>query len=156
MFIRIVAVGRLKASAEKIILDDYIQRFNKLGRKVGFSPIDHKELDNRGKGGKLREADLILRATQNNKIIITLDERGQQLSSLDFATMLALYRDSGDKTLAFVIGGADGLHKSVTNSCSRSLSLGKMVWPHIMVRIMLAEQLFRAVSVLTGTPYHRA
>jgi len=155
MLIRIVAVGRLKSSAEKIIMDGYIERFNRLGREVGFGSIDYKELDNRGKGGILREADLILRATQNNKIIIALDERGQQLSSPDFATMLAFYRDGGDKVLAFVIGGADGLHRSVTNSCNKSLSLGKMVWPHMMVRIMLAEQLFRAASILTGTPYHR-
>lgn len=155
MRIKIISVGRLKASSERSIVDNYVQRFNNIGKNICLGPIEHNEIDNRRTGGKLGEADLILRATQNSKPIFALDERGQQLSSSEFASLLAAYRDNGNKVLAFVIGGADGLHFSVINNCTKSLSLGKMVWPHIMVRIMLAEQLFRAASILTGTPYHR-
>ena len=155
MLIKIIAVGRLKASAEGSIMHDYVQRFNKLGKNIGLGPIEHNELDDRRKGGKLCEAKLILRATQKSKILIALDERGQQLSSPDFASMLAAYRDHSDKGLAFVIGGADGLHLSVTDRCAKSLSFGKMVWPRILARVMLAEQLYRAANILTETPYHR-
>jgi 23S rRNA (pseudouridine1915-N3)-methyltransferase len=77
------------------------------------------------------------------------------MSSPDFATLLGQWRDQGQSDVSFIIGGADGLHSDLRGKAMASLSFGKMVWPHMMVRLMLTEQLYRAASILAGTPYHR-
>ena len=96
------------------------------------------------------------RAIPSGALIATLDERGRVLSSPEFAEQLARWRDGGRQDVAFVIGGADGIDPSLRARADFSLSFGKMVWPHMLVRVMLAEQIYRAATILGGGPYHRA
>ena len=101
------------------------------------------------------EAQLMLAAAQGSHIRIALDERGKILTSPQFASLLQRYEESGDTTISFFIGGADGLAPSLLSQCDARLSLGSMVYPHQLVRVMLTEQLYRAWSIQTGHPYHR-
>jgi 23S rRNA (pseudouridine1915-N3)-methyltransferase len=102
------------------------------------------------------EADLLARAIPAGALIAALDERGAVLSSPEFAAQLAKWRDGGRQDVAFVIGGADGIDPALRARADFSLSFGRMVWPHMLVRVMLAEQLYRAATILGGGPYHRA
>ena len=156
MRVKIVAIGRLKSQPERVIFDDYRSRFDKLGKGVGLGPLEIIELDDRKTIEKAGKADLILRALSNDIYAIALDERGDQLDSPKFSKLVAQLRDVGHINLTFVIGGADGLHHSVLDRCQKSISLGNMVWPHMLARVMLSEQLYRATTILAGTPYHRA
>lgn len=105
---------------------------------------------------KAREGKLLLDALPKGACLIALDERGKALDSAAFAALMARQADSGVADLAFAIGGADGHDEAVTARAERLLSLGPMTWPHMLVRALMAEQLFRAQSILTGHPYHRA
>ena len=156
MRVKILAVGRLKSGPERVIFDDYRSRFDKLGKCLGLGPLEIIELDDRKTSKKAGETDLILRAVSNDLYPIALDERGDQLDSPKFSQLLAQSRDVGHINLTFIIGGADGLDHSVLDRCQKSISLGTMVWPHMLARVMLSEQLYRAVTILAGTPYHRA
>jgi 23S rRNA (pseudouridine1915-N3)-methyltransferase len=156
MRVAICAVGRLRSGPEKALIDDYTQRFDRTGRALGLGPLTVIEVDDRKGGGMAREADLLRRAVPKSARIIALDERGKLMTSPDFATTLAGLRDDGTGDLAFVIGGADGLSRDLRASAHLSLSFGKMVWPHMLARVMLTEQLYRAAAILAGTPYHRA
>ena len=156
MRVKILALGRLKSGPERVIFDDYRSRFDKLGKGLGIGPVEIMELDDRRGSKKADESDLILRALSNDVFPIALDERGNQLDSPKFSQLLAQSRDAGHITLTFVIGGADGLSHTVLDRCQKSISLGSMVWPHMLARVMLSEQLYRAATILAGTPYHRA
>ena len=155
MRIHIIAVGRLRAGPEKDLIDDYLTRFERSGRSLGLGPARIVEVDNRKSGGMSSEAALLRRAVPNGAVIAALDERGRIESSPDFAGRLAGWRDQGRGDLAFVIGGADGIDPTLRAEADFALSFGKMVWPHMLVRVMLAEQLYRAASILAGAPYHR-
>ena len=156
MRLHIVAVGRMKAGPEKALCDDYIACFVKQGRGLGFSALHVVEVDDRKGGGKEVQGDLILKAIPKNAALVCLDERGKALSSVEFGHQLSEFQDQGISDLAFVIGGADGISKDVLSRAAQRLSFGAMVWPHMLVRVMLAEQLYRAASILAGAPYHRA
>jgi len=156
MRVHICAVGRLKTGPERALLDDYWQRFDRTGRALSLGPITEHEVDDRKGGGMAAEAELLARALPEGCLSCCLDERGKTLSSPDFADRLARWRDGGAQDLAFVIGGADGLLPGLRDRSDVSLSFGRMVWPHLLVRVMLAEQLYRAASILAGLPYHRA
>jgi len=112
-------------------------------------------LEDKKGGGKGAEAALLLKAIGQSATVIALDERGTLQSSPDFAAHLARIRDAAPSELVFVIGGADGLDPAVLQRAQSHLSFGKMVWPHMLVRVMLTEQLYRAASILAGGPYHR-
>lgn len=101
------------------------------------------------------EAALLRKAVPTGALICALDERGTVMSSPDFADSLAGWRDRGVNDLAFVIGGADGIAPDLRDEAQARLSFGQMVWPHMLARVMLAEQLYRAASILAGSPYHR-
>ena len=101
-------------------------------------------------------AELLARAVPNGALICVMDERGKVLSSPEFAEQLARWRDGGRQDVAFVIGGADGIAPVLRDRADFALSFGRMVWPHMLVRVMLAEQLYRAATILGGGPYHRA
>ena len=152
----IAAVGRMKPGPERTLLGDYIDRADQAGRAIAMGPFTVIEIDER----KARD-----RATQSARLIetippcataIALDERGKTLSSPDFARMLADLRDRGTGAAVFLIGGADGHDKTLRDRADHLISFGPMVWPHMLARVMLAEQLYRAVSILAGGPYHRA
>ena len=156
MRIRICAVGRLRAGPEKALIDDYLKRFGRTGRALGLGPAEVIEVDDRKNTGMAAEGALLRRAVPDGAVICTLDERGKLLSSPDFAGRLADWRDQGRGDLAFVIGGADGIDPELRAAADASLSFGKMVWPHMLARVMLSEQLYRAATILAGSPYHRA
>ena len=155
MRLRILAIGRLRKGPEKDLIEDYISRFNRSGRPLGLGPVELTELEDKKGGGKGAEAALLLKAIGQSAMVIALDERGTLQSSPDFAVHLARIRDAAPSELVFVIGGADGLDPAVLKRAQSRLSFGKMVWPHMLVRVMLTEQLYRAASILAGGPYHR-
>ncbi|MGB5866113.1 MAG: 23S rRNA (pseudouridine(1915)-N(3))-methyltransferase RlmH [Sulfitobacter sp.] len=155
MKVHICAVGRLRAGPEKVLIDDYIKRFEKTGRGLSLGPVSFLEVDDRKGGGMAGEAVLLRRAVPTGALICGLDERGTVETSPQFASRIADWRDLGRSDLAFVIGGADGIDPALRSEADHLLSFGSMVWPHMMVRVMLAEQLYRAASILSGGPYHR-
>jgi 23S rRNA (pseudouridine1915-N3)-methyltransferase len=104
---------------------------------------------------KLREGELILGALPAGIPFVALDERGTQWSSRALAKRIAAWRNQGGSELVFAIGGADGLHRAVLDRADVILALGSMTWPHLLVRGMLLEQLYRAQQILAGHPYHR-
>ncbi len=155
MRLHLIAVGRQKAGPERALTEDYLKRFERTGRAFGLGPVELREIDDRKGGGMASQAALISRAVPEGAILCVLDERGVVESSPRFAQRLAEWRDRGVGDLALVIGGADGLDPGLRETADFALSFGAMVWPHMLVRVMLAEQLYRAASILAGSPYHR-
>ena len=155
MRIHLCVVGRLRASPERELIDDYLTRFDRTGRALGLGPVMVHEVEDRKGGGMAAEAALLERALPRGCVLAVLDERGKVVSSPQFAQQLAGWRDAGGGDLALLIGGADGLDPALRARADYALSFGKMVWPHMLVRVMLAEQLYRAASILAGSPYHR-
>jgi 23S rRNA (pseudouridine1915-N3)-methyltransferase len=155
MRVTLCVVGRLRAGPERDLIDDYLTRFDRAGRALGLGPIDVREVEDRKGGGMTAEAVLLEKALPAGAAVIALDERGKIKTSPDFSQDLAKWRDDGRSDLAFIIGGAAGIDPALRAKCDASLSFGKMVWPHMLVRVMLAEQLYRAASILSGAPYHR-
>ena len=153
--VQICAVGRLRSGPEKQLIDDYTTRFDRTGRPLGLGPLTISEVEDRKNSVMAAEAALLEKAIADGSVICTLDERGKVLSSPDFAHKLAGWRDEGRSNIAFVIGGADGIDPSLRAKADFSISLGKMVWPHMLARAMLCEQLYRAATILAGSPYHR-
>jgi 23S rRNA (pseudouridine1915-N3)-methyltransferase len=155
MRLHLCAVGRLRAGPERDLVDDYLQRLERTGRPLGLGPVSEHEVEDRRGGGMAAEGLLLSRAIPEGAALCVLDERGKSLSSPEFAAALAGWRDAGRQDAAFVIGGADGLDPGLRARADLVVSLGRMVWPHILVRVMLAEQLYRAATILSGSPYHR-
>jgi 23S rRNA (pseudouridine1915-N3)-methyltransferase len=161
MRILVAAVGRGRAGkaavAEQALFDDYARRLAARG-PAGMT-LTLREVEERRKLSpaqhKAAEAGLLLGEIPKGATLVALDARGRTLSSEDFAQRLARWRDDGIADLAFVIGGADGLDRTILERASFVLSLGSMTWPHLLARAMLAEQIYRAQSILLGHPYHR-
>lgn len=156
MRIHLCVVGRLRRSPELSLIDDYLDRFNKTGRNMGLGPANIIEVEDKKGGGMVAEADLLRRVIPKNALTMVMDERGKLVKSPEFAQKLGGWRDSGQRDLAILIGGADGLSPELRSKADFALSFGKMVWPHMLARVMLCEQLYRAASILAGSPYHRA
>ena len=150
------AVGRLRGGPEANLISDYVTRFDRTGRALGLGPLSVMEVEDRKGGGMAAEATLLRRTLPKGAVICCLDERGKVEPSPAFARRLAAWRDSGRSDVAFVIGGADGIDPALRAEADHLLSFGAMVWPHMLVRVMLSEQLYRAASILAGAPYHRA
>ena len=152
MRIIIAAVGRLRAGPMQEVLADYLRRLT--------WPHAVREVEERRQMApealKRREGELLLQSLPKQARVIALDGRGKSLSSEAFARMIQDYREAGTGDLAFVIGGAEGLSEAVLAAAERRVAFGAMTWPHLLVRVMLAEQLYRTQSILTGHPYHRA
>ncbi|MVO15393.1 23S rRNA (pseudouridine(1915)-N(3))-methyltransferase RlmH [Parasedimentitalea huanghaiensis] len=155
MRVHLCVVGRLRAGPEKTLIDDYLTRFDRSGRALGLGPARVVEVEDKKNAGMAAEAALLRKALPKGAVICTLDERGKVLSSPDFAQKMAGWRDTGRQDLALIIGGADGIDPSLRAEADFSISFGKMVWPHMLVRVMLAEQIYRAATILGGSPYHR-
>ena len=155
MRVHVAAVGRLRTGPELALIQDYLLRFDRTGRALNLGPSLVHEVEDKKGGGMEPEAVLLSRAIPAGALICTLDERGKAMSSPEFAAQIAGWRDGGVPDLAFVIGGADGIAPTLRARADASLSFGRMVWPHMLVRVMLAEQLYRAASILAGLPYHR-
>jgi 23S rRNA (pseudouridine1915-N3)-methyltransferase len=147
----IAAVGRMKAGPLAELQSEYVKRLS--------GPIGIKEVEERRAlpptERKAKEGELLLAALPEDALLAALDERGTALTSAGFADRLQRWRLDGVKTLAFAIGGADGLAQPLVRRASVTLSLGVMTWPHLLARILLLEQLYRAQQILAGHPYHR-
>jgi 23S rRNA (pseudouridine1915-N3)-methyltransferase len=159
MRLLILAVGHSRGTSEGALTDDFVGRAHAFGKRLGFSSVAAEEVA----VSKLREAKARI-AAEGEKLAarvpqgahaIFLDARGKGMTSDDFAEMLAAMRDAGARDLAFLIGGPDGLDPGPTVKSSRSLAFGPQTWPHLLVRAMLAEQIYRALTILGGHPYHR-
>lgn len=159
MRIGLFAVGRLKAGPEKDLAARYLDRFAKAGPAIGLELSRVVEVnESRASNADTRkrdEAAQLEKALADGSLLVLLDERGKALDSEGFASLLGTFRDSGKRDLMIAIGGADGLDPSLHSRADAVLNLGKMTWPHQLVRILIAEQLYRAVTILSGHPYHR-
>ncbi len=148
----LIAVGRFSAGPERDLFQHYARRLS--------PPLTLKEVEEKRPlpvaERQSREAQLLLAALPPSATVVALDERGITLGSAAFAEKLGRWRDQGTKNLAFVIGGADGHGAAVRDRADLLLGLGEMTWPHLLVRAMVAEQLWRAQAILSGHPYHRA
>jgi 23S rRNA (pseudouridine1915-N3)-methyltransferase len=159
MRITVVAVGRLKDGPERELAARYLDRARALGRGLGLSGLDVIEVaESRASRPADRRSEEAreLRARIGDATIIVLDERGSPRDSDGFAADIARRRDSGLRHLAFVIGGADGLDPAFRNDAAATLGFGAMTLPHQLVRVLVAEQIYRAMTILAGHPYHRA
>ncbi len=159
MRLAIAAIGRLKDEGERALITRYMKRVTS-GRAIGISPVTIEELaESRSADTNARQADeaaRLLHATADCDLRIVLDEGGRLMSSVEFATYLGARRDAGVKAAALLIGGPDGHPASLTGKGAHmTLSLGPMTLPHGLARVVLVEQVYRAITILSGHPYHR-
>ena len=154
MRIALVCVGRLGRSPEALLARDYAERATAAGRSLALSPVEVVEVEAR-KAGKAAEGEVLLEQIETGDHLISCDERGAALSSRAFAQRIGRLRDDGVRRLVFAIGGADGLAPEVLEAARETLAFGPQTWPHALARAMLAEQVYRAVTILAGSPYHR-
>jgi 23S rRNA (pseudouridine1915-N3)-methyltransferase len=159
MRVTIAAVGRLKDGGERELYERYAKRFDQAGRAIAFGPLTLVELpESRQAEADLRKSDeaaRLLKAASACDVKIALDEHGQHYTSAVLANRLARLRDDGIAHLSFVIGGPDGHGAEVMKAARFTLALGHLTLPHGLARVILVEQLYRAVTILTGHPYHR-
>ena len=155
MRLHICAIGRIRKGPERALIDDYRLRFDRTGRALSLGPCLEHEVDDRKATSSGYQGRMLERALPAGAYVVALDERGEMLDSRQFARFVATQRDSGASDLAFVIGGADGLSPDIRNAAHQLLSFGPMVWPHMLARVMLCEQIYRASTILAGGPYHR-
>ena len=155
----IIAVGRLKSGPERELYERYHKRFDSLARGIGLGALKLVELsESRAGSAKARcdeEARQISTKLVDAASLIALDERGRSMPSSEFAAMLEKMRDAGTKEMCFAIGGPDGLGDAVRMQARSALSFGRLTLPHGLARVVLAEQLYRAATILAGHPYHR-
>lgn len=152
MLISIIAVGRMQRGPELDLVNQYLGR---LPWKADIHEIDIKKQAANAAERKAREAERILAAVPDGAALIALDEHGKALKSRQLASKIDDWQATGIGKLAFVIGGADGLDQSLLGKADLKLAFGTLTWPHMMVRAMLAEQIYRAWSINAGHPYHR-
>jgi 23S rRNA (pseudouridine1915-N3)-methyltransferase len=160
MDIGLLAVGRLKAGPERELCDRYLERARKAGGPLGFRAFTVKELAEaratRHGDRMAQEADALVAVAPRGGRIVSLDEAGELVGSEEFARALGRDADAAVPHTTFIIGGPDGLGEKVSRLADRRFSFGRMTWPHQLVRVLLAEQLYRAMTILSGHPYHRA
>ncbi|MBI1178914.1 MAG: 23S rRNA (pseudouridine(1915)-N(3))-methyltransferase RlmH [Alphaproteobacteria bacterium] len=152
MNLSIVAVGRAKAGAERTLFEHYRKR---LPWSLDVIEVEEKR-PLEAAALRDREADLLLGKVPQGAVVVALDQRGDAWSSEELASRLAGWRDGGRPRAAFLIGGATGHGEAVRARADSLFSLGNLTWPHMLVRAMLAEQLYRAWSITANHPYHRA
>lgn len=159
MRVGLFAVGRLKSGPEKDLAARYLDRFAKAGPAIGLELGRVTEAnESRASNADTRkreEAQMLDKALPEGCVLLLLDERGKALDSQGFADLIGQYRDGGKRDIVLAIGGADGLDPALHVRADASICFGKMTWPHQLVRILVAEQLYRAVTILSGHPYHR-
>jgi len=159
MKVVVIAIGRLKRGVETDLCERYIQRINGQGRGQAIAPVTVVELPesctSNAAERKVEEAAALLAKVPTNAHVVALDERGKAQSSPDFATDIARIRDDGAPDLAFLIGGPDGHGEAVKTSANQTLAFGPMTLPHGLARVLLLEQIYRAITILDDHPYHR-
>jgi 23S rRNA (pseudouridine1915-N3)-methyltransferase len=159
MRIVVAAVGRLKQGPERDLSERYRKRAADAGRRVGFRGVEIIEIrESKAREGDKRmieESIALATVIPEDAVTIVLDERGENLDSLEFTREITRWRDAGRPVAFFVIGGADGLAANLRERADLQLAFGAATWPHQLVRIMLLEQVYRAATLLAGHPYHR-
>ena len=160
MRLTVLAVGFARSTSEGALTEDFVGRAVAIGRRLGFTAVTCDELavskERETKKRMADEAERLARRVPDGAHVVLLDAKGKGMTSEDFAEMLGALRDAGTKDLCFVIGGPDGLSALPGKRPGRSLAFGPQIWPHLLVRAMLAEQVYRALTILAGHPYHRA
>ncbi len=160
MRILIAAIGKLKSGPERELCDRYLERAQKSGRALGLTRVDVREWQEgratRSDDRKAEEALALAGELPEGAKIILLDEHGSNPTSVDFANLIAGHRDKGIADLVFVIGGPDGHGPQMIARADKTIAFGAMTWPHQVIRVLLAEQIYRATTILSGHPYHRA
>jgi 23S rRNA (pseudouridine1915-N3)-methyltransferase len=160
MRLLVIAIGRLKQGPERELAERYRERFEDIGRKLGFRGLEvHEIAESRARDPTSRiaeEAAAISAAIPPKSVLVALDERGDNLDSTTFARHLGRFRDDQVATTIFMIGGADGLSPELRRMAQMRMAFGSATWPHQMVRVMLLEQVYRSATILAGHPYHRA
>ncbi len=155
----IAAVGRARNAPEEAIAEDYFERARGLGKKLGFQKIEltivETSRENNTHARMAEEAKRLSAKVPKGSHTIALDEKGRAMTSEAFARHLAKLRDGGQDDLVFLIGGPDGLQHAFRDAANERLAFGPQTWPHGLARVMLAEQLYRALAILSGHPYHR-
>ena len=154
MRLAIAAVGRLGRAPEAALAEDYARRATAAGRALGLGPVEILEVEAR-KPGKPAEAEALLAALQPGDEVVACDEHGAVMASRAFAELIGRLRDGGARRVVFLVGGADGLGEAALGRAGRKLAFGPQTWPHALARAMLTEQVYRAVTILAGGPYHR-
>lgn len=158
MKLLIAAVGKLKDGPEDELVARYADRTAQIGRALALGPLDLREVSEsraRRPDDRKREEAVALTELLVPGVLVALDETGKTLSSVEFSQQIARWRDDGAPTVQFVIGGADGLDPEFRARAVLTLSFGRMTLPHQLVRALLAEQIYRAATILAGHPYHR-
>ena len=154
MRIVLLAIARLGRAPEAALARDYADRAAAGGRALGLGPVELVEIEAR-KPGKAAEGAALLAQLAPGDHLVACDEHGRVRTSRDFSTWIGALRDRGVRRLVFVLGGADGLDEAVLARADETLAFGPQTWPHALARVMLAEQVYRGVSILAGSPYHR-
>ena len=156
----VISIGRLKQGPERELAERYRERFDDIGRHLGFRGLEIQEIpESRARDATTRmveEAAAISQAIPAKSALVALDERGDNLDSSAFARHLGRWRDEQVPNTIFAIGGADGLSPELRRKAKLVIAFGSATWPHQMVRVMLLEQVYRAATILAGHPYHRA
>jgi 23S rRNA (pseudouridine1915-N3)-methyltransferase len=156
----IIAIGHARGTSEGALVEDFADRARKMGRNLGFPAVTVEELAvSRARDAAARmaeEGERLAEKVPDGAHVVLLDARGKGMTSEDFADFLGVLRDAGTRDLAFVIGGPDGLGKLPGVRAGRSLAFGPQTWPHLLARALLSEQVYRAMTILSGHPYHRA
>src|ERR1700709_744918 len=156
----VISIGRLKQGPERELAERYSERFDDMGRKLGFRGLEIHEIpESRARDAATRiaeEAAAISALIREKSVMVALDERGQSIDSTAFARHLGRWRDESVANTFFLIGGADGLSPDLRRKAKLNPAFGAATWPHQMVRVMLLEQIYRAATILAGHPYHRA
>lgn len=158
MRVAIAAIGRMKQGPERELVARYLDRAKASGKPLALTGFDILEfVESRASSSDARkdEEARVLRAALPEGIVVALDEHGKSMPSAAFANLLLRWRDDGRPAASFVIGGADGLDPAFSKAADLTLSFSPLTWPHQLVRIMLAEQLYRTTTILSGHPYHR-
>jgi 23S rRNA (pseudouridine1915-N3)-methyltransferase len=155
----LVCVGKLKAGPERLLFDRYLKRLQDGARSAGLVGVDVREIrESRARGVDERRAEegvAILAAVAKGGALVLLDERGPAATSEEWAADIGRARDTSKPVYAVAIGGPDGLDSSLGAAAHRMVSFGSMTWPHQLVRVMAGEQLYRAMTIIAGHPYHR-
>lgn len=159
MKLTILCVGRLKDDAEAAIVARYFERLSQMGAQLGLGPATVIDLpESRARTAaerKQAEAGALRQRIPPGARIFVLDERGRTLTSVEFSEKLREIRDYGAKSLCIIIGGPDGLDPNFVREADQAISFGRMTLPHGLARAVLAEQLYRALTIIAGHPYHR-
>lgn len=153
MKITLLAVGRIKRGPERELIDDYLKRARKLGGGLGVRAVQEIEVE--AGGQQTAEADALLAKIPDGAHVILFDETGKDHTSISFSASMEKLKDQGCPHLVFMIGGADGYTDEMKSRFPEKICLGSLTWPHKLVRVLASEQIYRALSLMAGTPYHR-